>query len=370
MLKYLVQKEFIQIRRNRFLPRMILMYPLMLMLVLPFAANYEIKNISIAVVDHDDSMLSARLLGKISSSPYFRISAYCYNDLDALRMVELGTADTVLEIPFGFGRDLGKGTQREVLISSDMVNGTKGNLGSAYLSLVIQDFSSDLRNETVPTNGKAGSPVTIEPHYRYNPYLSYPVFMIPALMVMGLLMITGFLPALNIVGEKEAGTIESMHVTPVRKGTFILSKLIPYWFIGFFVFTFMLVLAFLFWGLSPTGSILLLYLSAGLFVLTVSGFGLIISNYAKSYQQAMFMMFFFVMIFNFLSGLFTPISSMPQWAQVFSHLSPLRYMIEILRGVYLRGCGIQDLGKQLLSLSILMVGFNSWAIVSYRKKSA
>jgi ABC-2 type transport system permease protein len=369
MLKYLVQKEFIQIRRNLFLPRMILMYPIMLILVLPFAASFEIKNINVAVVDHDNSLLSTRLLGKISASPYFRIAAFCPNDSDALRMVELGTADTVLGIPFGFEKELVRGTQREVLISADTVNGTKGSLGSAYLSLVIQDFSTELRNERVPASINAGSPVTIEPNYRYNPYLSYPAFMIPALMVMGLLMITGFLPALNIVGEKEAGTIESMNVTPVRKLTFILSKLIPYWLIGFFVFTFMLVLAFVFWGLAPNGSILVLYFSACLFVFTVSGFGLIISNYAKSYQQAMFMMFFFVMIFNFLSGLFTPVSSMPQWAQVFSHISPLRYMIEILRGVYLRGCGVQDLVKQLLSLTVLMVGFNGWAILSYRKKS-
>ncbi|AEV30656.1 ABC-type multidrug transport system, permease component [Sphaerochaeta pleomorpha str. Grapes] len=369
MLKYLIQKEFIQIRRNLFLPRMILIYPIMLILVLPFAANYEIKNINIAVVDHDDSMLSTRLRAKISSSHYFRISGYCYNDLDALRMVELGTADIVLEISPGFGNELVRGNQGAVLISSDTVNGTKGNLGSAYLSLVMQDFSTELRNEAVPALKNSPQSVTLEPHYLYNPYLSYPDFMIPALMVMGLLLITGFLPALNIVGEKEAGTIESMHVTPVRKRTFILSKLIPYWIIGFFVFTFMLLLALVFWKLFPTGSILLLYLSACLFVLTVSGFGLVISNYARSYQQAMFMMFFFIMIFNFLSGLFTPVSSMPQWAQVFSHLSPLRYMIEILRGVYLRVCGIQDLHKQLISLAILMVGFNSWAIISYRKKS-
>ena len=370
MLKYLIQKEFIQIRRNPFLPRMILLYPIMLVLVLPFAANFEIQNINVAVVDHDDSLLSSRLLGKISSSDYFRIAAFCPNDSQALRMVELGTADAILEIPEGFGNDLVRGEPVEVLISSDTVNGTKGNLGSAYLSLVIQDFSLDLRKETSTAFENSGPAIVLEPSYRYNPYLSYPFFMVPALMVMGLLMITGFLPALNIVGEKEAGTIESMNVTPVRRLTFMMSKLIPYWLIGFFVFTFMLVLAYLFWDLVPTGSILLLYLSAGLFVLTVSGFGLIISNYAKTYQQAMFMMFFFVMLFNFLSGLFTPVSSMPKWAQLFSHISPLRYMIEILRGVYLRGCGVQDLKKQLLSLALLMVGFNSWAIMSYRKKSA
>ncbi len=363
MLKYLVQKEFIQFRRNHFLPRMILVFPLMIILVLPFAASFEIRNINVAVVDHDGSTVSRRLVDKVASSEYFRIAAFCASDQEALRMVELGTADTIMEIPYRFAHDLEGGKQVEVLLSADTVNGTKGSLGSLYLTSVVQDFTADLLGGTPDTG-----PVSIESQYRYNPNLSYPDFMVPALMVIGLMLITGFLPALNIVGEKEAGTIESMNVTPVRKMTLILSKLIPYWLIGFFVFTFMMVLAYVAWGLFPAGSIPVLYLAAGLFVLTISGFGLIISNYANTYQQAMFMMFFFVMIFDFLSGLFTPIASMPEWAKLISYLSPLRYMIEVLRGVYLRGCGIRDFAQQFVPLTILMIGFNSWAIISYRKK--
>ncbi len=369
MLKYLVQKEFIQIRRNPFLPRMIIMFPIIVLLVLPFAANFDIRNINVAVVDHDESRLSERLIGKVASSGYFIISGYCYNDADALRMVELGTADTILEIPQGFKRALVQGNQPEVLISADTVNGTKGNLGSAYLTSVIQDFTLELLSEKQPLPQGMTSPVTMEQQYRYNPNLAYPDFMVPALMVIGLLLMTGFLPALNIVGEKEAGTIESMNVTPVKKITLILSKLIPYWLIGFFVFTFMMVLAYLFWGLRPTGSLGALYFTALLFVFTVSGFGLIISNYAHTYQQAMFMMFFFVMIFDFLSGLFTPIASMPEWAKIISYGSPLRYMIEVLRGVYLKGSTIRDVYDQLIPLSMLMTVFNLWAIISYRKKS-
>lgn len=366
MLKYLVQKEFIQIRRNSFLPRMILMFPIIVLLILPLAANFDIKNINVVIVDHDESMVSQRLLGKISSSGYFRVSALCYNDSDALSMIELGTADMILEIPHEFHKDLMRGRVPEVLISADTVNGTKGSLGSVYLSSVIQDFTMELLAEVQPALEMA-SRVSIQPRYRYNPHLSYPDFMVPALMVIGLLLITGFLPAMNIVGEKESGTIESMNVTPVRKRTLILSKLIPYWLIGFFVFTFMMVIAYGVWHLVPAGSLLALSLAALLFVFTVSGFGLIISNYANTYQQAMFMMFFFVMIFDFLSGLFTPISSMPEWARIISHASPLRYMIEVLRGVYLRGCLTQDLLPQLIPLGVLMVVSNSWAIISYRK---
>ncbi len=367
MLKYLIQKEFIQFRRNSFLPRMIFMFPMMVLLVLPFAANFEIKNINVAIVDHDGSMVSQRLAGKIDATDYFRIAAYCYNDADALRMVELGTADTILEIPYGFGDDLEGGKEANLLISADTVNGTKGSLGSLYLSSVINSFTMEVIGEHQDI---ASSPagVTTVPQFRYNPNLSYPAFMVPALMVIGLLLITGFLPALNIVGEKEAGTIESMNVTPVKKMTLILSKLIPYWIIGLFVFTLMIILARVAWKLFPTGSIPTLYLAAILFVFTVSGFGLIISNYANTYQQAMFMMFFFVMIFDFLSGLFTPIASMPEWAKIISYLSPLRYMIEVLRGVYLRGCGISDLVRQFIPLTILMGIFNLWAILSYRKK--
>jgi len=366
MLKYLVQKEFIQIRRNSFLPRMILIFPIIVLLILPLAANFDIKNINVVIVDHDESMVSQRLLAKISSSGYFRVSGQRYNDSDALRMIELGTADMILEIPYEFQKDLMMGRVPEVLISADTVNGSKGSLGSVYLSSVIQDFTMELLAEVQPALEMA-SRVSIQPHYRYNPHLSYPDFMVPALMVIGLLLITGFLPALNIVGEKESGTIESMNVTPVRKRTLILSKLIPYWLIGFFVFTFMMVIAYGVWHLVPAGSLPALYLAAVLFVFTVSGFGLIISNYANTYQQAMFMMFFFVMIFDFLSGLFTPISSMPEWARIISHASPLRYMIEVLRGVYLRGCLTQDLLRQLIPLGVLMVVSNSWAIISYRK---
>lgn len=369
MLTYLIQKEFIQIKRNRFLPRMVFMFPIMLLLVFPFTANFEIRNINVAIVNHDESTFSRRLLDKVASSGYFRIAGYCANDADALQMVELGTIDIILEIPVGFEHDLINGDSPEVLISADTVNGTKGNLGSAYLSSVMQDFSREILSEMQPHSGLASLGIAPEPQYWYNPYLSYPAYMIPALMVIGLLLITGFLPALNIVGEKEAGTLESMNVTPVRKLSFILSKLIPYWIIGFFVFSFLMLLARVFWHLIPNGSIMALYLAAILFVFTISGFGLIISNYAKTYQQAMFMMFFFVMIFDFLSGLFTPLTSMPPWAQVFSHASPLRYMIQILRAVYLRGCGIADILPQLLPLVALMLLFNGWAILSYRKKS-
>ncbi len=160
--------------------------------------------------------------------------------------------------------------------------------------------------------------------------------MIPALMVMMLTILSGFLPALNIVGEKECGTMEQINVTPVGKFQFIISKLIPYWIIGFLVISYTMILAWLIYGLTPAGSVLTIFLFASIYIIVISGFGLIVSNFSATMQQAIFVMFFFMMIFILLSGLFTPISSMPQWAQYITYINPLRYFIEVMRMVNLK----------------------------------
>ena len=360
MLKYLIEKEFKQLRRNSFLPRMIVMFPLMVLLFLPLAANFEVKNINLEVIDHDHSVMSNRLIQKITSSGYFILSGMSDNYDSAMKSIELDRADTLLVIPAGFESRLLKENIADINISANAVNGTKGALGSSYLTAIIMDFSSQLY--TAPE-----SPVEILPRYRFNPHLRYPVFMVPALMVMLLTMICGFLPALNIVGEKEKGTLEQINVTPVKRFTLILSKLIPYWIIGFVVLTLCFGIARIFYSLSPAGSLLTIYIFASVFILGISGFGLVISNYGKTLQQAMFMMFFFIITFIFLSGLYTPVSSMEQWAQYFSMFVPLRYMIEVLRQVYLKGSHFSDLKVQFLALSGFAVFFNTWAILSYRK---
>jgi ABC-2 type transport system permease protein len=205
------------------------------------------------------------------------------------------------------------------------------------------------------------------PLYRYNSTLKYEVFMVPALLVMILAMITGFLPTLNIVGEKQSGTIEQINVTPVRKWTFILSKLIPYWIIGYVVVTIAMGIALFYWNLKPSGSLLTIYLFASLFIIAFSGFGLVISNYATTVQQAILMMFFFMLTFIFLSGLYTPVENMPQWAQLISNISPLKYIMQVFRLVYLKGSSFSELHKQFFALLAFAVFFYSWAILSYRK---
>ncbi len=368
MLKYLLEKEFKQIRRNPFLPKMIFVFPVMVLLVFPWAANFEIKNINLCVIDNDHSTYSTRLTQKVISSGYFKLTEVSDSYNRALESVERDKADIILEIPADFENNLVREQTAKVMVSANAVNGTKGGLGSYYLSGIVADFSAEIRSTWIPATGNSQIPVIeMAPRFRFNPNLNYQVFMVPALMVMLLTMICGFLPALNIVGEKEAGTMEQMNVTPITRFTFIFSKLLPYWIIGFIVITIGFGIAWLVYGLVPAGSLGTIYLFAAIYILAVSGLGLVISNYSETMQQAMFVMYFFMMVLIMLSGLFTPVKSMPQWAQDITIFNPLKYFMQVMRMIYLKGSGIAELTTQMLALLGFALFFNTWAVLNYRK---
>ncbi|WP_029905685.1 ABC transporter permease [Prevotella sp. 10(H)] len=368
MIKFLIEKEFKQILRNKFLPRLIIIWPVMMMLIMPWAANQEIKDINLSIVDNDHSSYSERLTNKVTSSGYFRLTDVSPSNTTAMHSIESGKADIILEIQPDFEKNLVKDGYANVMISANSVNGVKGGLSSSYMATILNDFGSEIRGEWLQSAGKNIMPVIdIVPQYKFNPHLDYKVFMIPAMMVMLLTMLAGFLPALNIVGEKEAGTIEQMNVTPVNKFTFILAKLIPYWIIGFIVLMLCFILAMTVYGLFPSGSIFTICLFASIYTLVVSGLGLVISNYSNTTQQAMFVMFFFMIILILMSGMFTPINSMPEWAKVITTVNPLRYFIEVMRMVYLKGSSILDMTTQIFALIGFALFFNIWAVLSYRK---
>ena len=370
MLRFLLEKEFKQFFRNSFVPRMVIMFPLTALLIYPLVANFEVKSVNLSVVDHDKSSYSRELLQKVQASGYFRITHVSNDFKEALRSVERNESDVVLEIPADFERNLIRERQSNLMISANAVNGNKGGLGTSYLVSIVKDFNALIGAEILGDQGSFRVPsLEILPLYRYNPSLLYSVFMVPAIMIMVLAMISGFLPALNIVGEKENGTIEQMNVTPVKKLTFIISKLIPYWLAGYVVLTIGILVALFAWKLYPVGFMGTIYLFATIFLLAFSGFGLVISNYAATVQQAMFMMFFFVLTFIFMSGLYTPVENMPGWAQMISNFSPLKYIIEVLRRVYLKGSSFSDLIPQFMALCAFALFFNGWAVLSYRKNS-
>jgi ABC-2 type transport system permease protein len=347
----------------------------MIMLLMPWAASLEIKNINLNVVDNDHSILSRKLVDKIGASTYFRLNGVSQSYNEGLKEIERGTADIILEIPRDFEKDWITGNSPHVLVAANAVNGTKGGLGSAYLSAIVAGYSTELIEaqgskslaKPISVNKQALANVEVTTLNLFNPNLDYKLFMVPALMVMLLTLLCGFLPALNIVSEKEVGTIEQINVTPIGKFTFILAKLISYWVVGFLVLTLCFALAWLLYGIFPAGSFLIIYLFAVLFVLGISGFGIVISNYSATMQQAMFVMWFFLLILILMSGLFTPIRSMPQWAQWITVLNPLKYLMQVMRAVYLRGSVLSELFPQLIALILFAVFFNSWAVKSYRK---
>lgn len=352
MLKYLIEKEFKQIRRNSFLPRMIVMFPIMIMLVIPWVTNLEVKNIKLLVVDNDRSTTSQKLVHRMEASTYFIFQGQRSSYNDALDEVEEGNADIIAVIPPHYERNLINRQPTRILLAANAVNGTKGSMGASYLSNIVS-----------PQGGRDRIAVL----NLFNIHQDYKVFMIPALMGILLIMMCGFMPALNIVGEKEAGTIEQMNVTPVSKFAFILAKLIPYWIIGLLIMSVCFVLSWLVYGITPVGSLLLIYVLAALLALTMSGLGLIISNYSDTMQQAMFVMWFVMVCFILLSGLFTPVRSMPHWAQLITLLDPVRFFIEAMRVVFIRGGNAANVSLQLMLLSVFAIVMNLWAVRSYKK---
>ena len=370
MIKYLIEKEFKQIFRNSFIPKMIIGMPVMIMLIMPWAANLEVKNINISIIDHDHSSYSKQLVQKIEASSYFVLADISNTYEEALISIESNKADLILEIESGFEKNLVKEGVTHIMLSANAVNSTKGILGNAYLAGIMKDYATELREKWIYSSGKNNLPtINIVTQNRFNPHLDYKIFMAPALMVMLLTLICGFLPALNIVSEKETGTIEQINVTPVGKFTFIIAKLVPYWIIGFFILNICLGLAALIYGLIPSGNLFTIYFFAIIYILVVSGLGLVISNHSSTMQQAMFVMFFFMIIMLLMSGLFTPVTSMPEWAQNITIFNPLKYFIQVMRMVYLKGSDISQLTTQFIALVCFALFFNSWAVISYKKSS-
>lgn len=368
MIRFLIEKELKQFFRNAFLPRLLLFMPMMMMLVLPWAANQEVTDLQLCVVDNDHSQTSQRLIQKVTAGSYFKLAATAPTFDAALRTVEQGQADLVLELPRHLERDIGCGRRPTVFIAANAVNGTKGTMGASYLQQIVADAGADVRDSSPAVTSRSGAPQPLSASYRYNPNLDYKIYMVPAMMVMLLTLLTGFLPALNIVGEKESGTIEQINVSPVGKLQFVMAKLLPYWAIGLIVMTFCLFMAWLVYGLVPEGSFLTVYSFAAVYILVVSGMGLVISNYSGTMQQAVFVMYFFVMVFLLMSGLFTPVGSMPDWAQWIARLNPLRYFVTVMRAVFLKGSTIPDLLPELYALSAFAAAFCAWAVASYSKR--
>lgn len=361
-IKYLLEKEFRQIMRNTFIPKMIVMFPIIIMCVTPWVTNLEINNIIVSVVDNDHSSISSRLIHRIEASDYFIFAGTERSYEDAMKKIDMCKTDVAVVIPENYERDITNGRLPRILVSANAVNGTKGSMGSAYLANIINDNLKEAVHANTTINKEKLTTFSL-----YNKGQDYKVFMIPALMAILIVMFCGFLPALNIVGEKENGTIEQINVTPISKSTFIIAKLIPYWIISMIVMTICFLLSWIVYGITPEGNILLLYMLAMLLALTFSGIGLVISNYSRVMQQAMFVMWFVMVCMILLSGLFTPVSSMPDWAICITTINPMKYFIDGMRTVFIKGGTFGNILPQTTALAVFAAAANTLAIYSYKK---
>ncbi|MDE6716193.1 MAG: ABC transporter permease [Muribaculaceae bacterium] len=364
ILKALLRKEIILMRNNPIIPKVIIMMPIMVMLVLPLVANLDVKNVNVTVVDNDRSELSRRIISDVGASESLHISAVCNTHHEAILIMERGDADVILTIPADYSRNIigGKGS---IDVEANGVNATKGMLGARYVSQSVMHTLQRWR-------AKSGATINVPEVSvinRYNPTLTFRNYMIPALMVVLIIIICGFIPALNLVSEKETGTIEAMNVTPVNRFTFVLSKLIPFWIVGILVVTIGILIGWLVYGLLPQGSIGAIYIAAILFSFVMSGLGVTIANKSATMLQSIFVMFAVIMIFQLMGGLFTPIRSMPQWAQYITYAIPPRYFIEIMRSVYLKGTPMIELWQQYAALLLFAVILSLVATLTYRKQS-
>ena len=369
-IKYLIEKEFKQILRNPIISGMIVGYPIMVLILFPWAIDNEVKNIHIDIVDHSRSSYSQRLINKIDATSYFILNDITNSYQLALEDMEKGECDIILEIPASFDRTLVKEQKADLSIVANAVNTTQGLLGNSYLAEIILDFSSDLRFEIKPIlKVQRAQSLEIVPRYRYNETLDYKIFMLPAFIVLMITLICGILPSLNVVLEKEMGTIYQINTTPVSRFSFILAKVIPYWIIGTIILTISLFIIWIIYDLFPTGSILGLYTSSIIFIIGITGLSVVIANYSSTLRQSMFLIMFFILIIILLSGMFTPVSGMPVWAQVIAYSNPLTYFIDIMRLIYLKANSFADILQPMGILVVFALVFNGWAVLSYRKSN-
>ena len=370
-LKYILQKEFIQVFRDPSILRLIFIMPIVQLILLPLAADYEIKNINLAVVDYDHSTVSQRLISKLTASKYFKLTDYAASYTEGVKSVEDDLADVILVIPHQFENQLMRENNASLQMAVNAINGSKAGLGAAYAASIIRDFNGEIRVDRTETPRFSNIPtIDVRTTNWYNTQMSYRIFMVPGILGILLTMVGSFLSALNIVREKEIGTIEQLNVTPIAKWQFILGKLIPFWVIGLVVLGVGLLVGYLVFGVYPLGGwlgYLNLYGFSALFLLGALGFGLLVSTLVDTQQQAMFMSFFFMMIFILLGGLYTSIDSMPEWAKWVTRFNPVSYFIEVIRLIVLKGSTFNDFIPQTLATLGFAVVFNLLAIWNYRK---
>lgn len=345
---------------------MLTILPIMQLVVLSFAADFEVKNLNLAVVDRDNSIVSRALVKKFTGSGYFHLEGNYLTEEAASVEMERGNADLILVFPYEFEKDLYVGKPAPVQVLINAVNNQKAGIAGGYVQQVVSLYNKE-RQASLGV-AQAMVPLDIRESYWYNPTLNYKTYMVPGILAVLVTMLTAFLTAINIIREREIGTIEQLNVTPLTKFEFILGKLVPFWIIGMFIMALGLTVAHFVFQIAIVGSVFLLFAFCAVYIIAILGIGMLVSTVTETQQQAMFITWFFMVIFILLSGLFTPIDSIPQWAQAINIINPIKYFVQVMRLVMLKGSGLNSIGKYFFIVGGFAVLYNLLAVLSYRKR--
>jgi ABC-2 type transport system permease protein len=367
----ILRKEFLQVFRNKQMLPIIFALPIVQLLLLAHAATFEINHVDIYLVDHDKSTLSRRINDSFLSSGYFNLVHAGDSKDEALKSLAESEARLIIVIPPDLEKNIYRGEPESVQFIIDAVDGMAAGIIQAYAAKIMTDFNVEIATEFMYSGSQPSLlRINLIPKYWYNLELNYQEYMVPGILAILVTFISLFLASMNVVREKEIGTIEQLNVTPIKKYQFIIGKLLPFLLIALFELAFGLIIARLVFFIPIRGSLVLLFGMTTVYLSVVLSLGLLISTITETQQQAMFISWFFALIFILMSGLFTPLDSMPEWAQSIAYFNPVAHYVEIMRRVLLKGSGFVEIREQfmvMLGYGIALIGLSTWR---YRKYSA
>jgi ABC-2 type transport system permease protein len=364
-------KEFIQVFRDQRTRFLLFAPPVIQMLVFGYAATLEVRHIPTAVLDYDNSQVSRDLISRFVASPYFDLRARLGDRRQIGEFIDRGEAMVAVQINAGFAQDLRKGQTARLQVIVDSSNSNTALIAAGYINQIAGRFAQEYQQErlqaTSPLMAAQLPFVRFDRRPWYNVDLDSQWFFVPGVIGNLVLIMVVSLTAFAVVREREIGTLEQIMVTPIGRTEFILGKTVPFFLIGLLDTTLVSVVGTFWFGVPFRGSIEVLALGAVLFILCMLGIGLFISTIAKTQQQAMVSGFFFNMPAVMFSGFGTPISSMPEFMQWLTYLNPLRYFLDVLRGVYLKGVGLDVLWLQMTAMALLGIIMLAVSVARFRK---
>ena len=371
---FLVRKEFLQIFRDHTTVFQIFFIPVVQLLVLSNAATFDVKQVRMLVVDEDRTTVSAGLAQRLQAGGQFEIVRYQATDAAVDQSLVDGAVTAVLHIPPRFEENLVRRRWAPVQLILNAEQGATAGIVQSYATAILASYVREL-DRTLPamSTGWTRSPRVASLDLRtqrwFNPTGNYTHWMVPALLVSLTTIIGLLLTAQNIVRENELGTLEQLNVTPMTELQFIAGKLIPFWLLALVIFSIGLGIGKLVFDIPMRGDLLLVYLAAMVYLIVVLGLGLWISTITRTQQQAMFIAFFMILIFLLMSGLFTPIESMPDWTQIIAQANPVKHFVFIIRAVLVKGAGLETVAPPIVGLGVAGAAILTLAVRRYRKSA-